>query len=105
MKIRILRAVAVLVLVSGVSALSGALSGAMTATAADTATTSAAEARSSVPLPPDWYRQGPFSSQEACRTARQEGADRGDYTSASGCYHYDGGRGWPTGWYFDVYLP
>ncbi|MEV8632442.1 hypothetical protein AB0395_12370 [Streptosporangium sp. NPDC051023] len=101
MKIRTLHTMAMLALTLGVSALSAAPA---TATAAST-TTSTAEARSSVSLPPDWYRQGPFSSQDACWTARQEGADRGDYTAASGCYHYDGGQGWPAGWYFDVYLP
>ncbi|MER7130523.1 hypothetical protein [Streptosporangium saharense] len=101
MKIRTLRAVVVLALAFGVSALSGAAS----ATSVGATTTSTAEARSSASLPPDWYRQGPFASQDACWTARQEGADRGDHTSASGCYHYDVGRGWPTGWYFDAYLP
>ncbi|MEU1736583.1 hypothetical protein [Streptosporangium sp. NPDC020145] len=101
MKIHTLHAVAALALAFGV----GALPGAASAAAADTATTSTAEARSSASLPPDWYRQGPFPSQDVCWTTRREGADRGDHTSASGCYHYDGGQGWPAGWYFDVYLP
>jgi hypothetical protein len=96
MRIRRVRAAAVLVVALGV----GALTGAAPAVAAPAA---AAEARPL--LPPDWYRVGHFATLAECRVAWQDAAQNGQYTGIGACYWYNGDRNWPAAYYFNVYIP
>ncbi|WP_147268836.1 hypothetical protein [Sphaerisporangium album] len=106
MRIRRLQAAAALAVAVSAGALATAapaVASASTHVSASSHAPASAEGRLA-PLPPDWYRQGPYPTKAACDAGLFDAGDDG-YTGYSACYYYNGDRSYAPGYYFNVYIP